>query len=86
VIDGIKPSPNAGQEAEAVRRRFPDAQIDFVPDPALQAFLDKGTNALDDSRARAEWGWAPTFGLDEMVDDFIEEMARPPDRYLEPAT
>ena len=81
VIDGIKPAPTAGEEAEAVRRRVPSADIRFEPDPAIQPLLDKGTSSIDDSCARQEWGWSPTFGLDAMVEDFIEELRRHPERY-----
>ena len=81
VIDGIKPAPTAGEEAEAVRRRVPSADIRFEPDPAIQPLLDKGTSSIDDSCARQEWGWSPTFGLDAMVEDFIEELRRHPELY-----
>ena len=54
VIDGIKPAPTAGEEAEAVRRRVPSANIRFEPDPAIQPLLDKGTSSIDDSCARQE--------------------------------
>jgi nucleoside-diphosphate-sugar epimerase len=29
---------------------------------------------IDDSFARAEWGWEPSFGLDAMIDDFLASM------------
>jgi nucleoside-diphosphate-sugar epimerase len=85
VIDGVKPTPTAGEEAAAVRRRLPDADLRFEPDPAVQVLLDKGTNSIDDSPARSEWGWSPTYGLDAMVDDFVEELRRHPERYTDGA-
>ena len=81
VIDGIKPAPTAGEEAEAVRRCLPVADIRFEPDPAIQAVLDTGASSLDDSCARDEWGWSATFGLDAIVEDFVEELRRHPERY-----
>jgi nucleoside-diphosphate-sugar epimerase len=29
---------------------------------------------MDDAAARAEWGWAPTFGLEAMVADMLEKL------------
>src|SRR5947209_9499194 len=37
LIAGPTPSPSAGELAEMVRAKVPGAQIDFKPDPALQA-------------------------------------------------
>jgi nucleoside-diphosphate-sugar epimerase len=31
---------------------------------------------MDDSCARAEWGWAPKYGLDEMTRDMIENLKK----------
>ena len=73
LIDGAKPTPSAQEIAGAVRERIPDADIRFDADESLQAELDKFLRPIDDSRARAEWGWDPQYGLDAMVDDFISE-------------
>ena len=35
-----------------------------------------GPKSLDDSAARAEWGWAPRYGLAEMVADMLEQLRR----------
>ncbi|MEE3276690.1 MAG: NAD-dependent epimerase, partial [Candidatus Thermoplasmatota archaeon] len=39
-----------------------------------QAIADSWPDAVDDSAARDEWGWSPRFGLDEMVDDMLENL------------
>ena len=36
---------------------------------------------IDDTRARTKWGWSPSYDLDAMVDDFLEEMRIHPERY-----
>lgn len=70
LVDGAKPTPNAGDIAEAVRAKIPNAKIDFVPDPS-KAMLHGRSQTIDDSRARQEWGWRPTHDLPRMIDDFL---------------
>lgn len=71
LVDGVKPSPSAGALADAVRARVPGAEIDFAPNPNIQAALDAMIRPLDDTKAREEWGWQPTHSLDRIVDDFL---------------
>ncbi|MBT4687822.1 MAG: NAD-dependent epimerase/dehydratase family protein [Rhodospirillaceae bacterium] len=70
LVDGQKPTPTAGDIADAVRARIPNAKIDFVPDPNIPA-LHGRSQSIDDSYARAEWGWQPTHSLPRMIDDFL---------------
>ena len=39
---------------------------------------------LADDNARTEWGWRPVYGLEEMVDDFLQELRLHPERYNSP--
>jgi nucleoside-diphosphate-sugar epimerase len=55
----------------AIVQRIPDFKMRYEVDPVRQAIADSWPDKMDDSCARAEWGWKPTFGLDEMVDDMI---------------
>jgi len=68
-IAGI--SPTAAEIAEAVRAAVPAAQIDFDPDAASQVVLDSWPVAIDDSSARAEWGWTHDRDLQGLVDTFV---------------
>jgi len=70
LVDGAKPTPTAGDIADAVRAKIPNAQIDFVPDPT-KPMLHGRSQTIDDSRAREEWGWRPTHDLTRIVDDFL---------------
>ncbi len=70
LVGGAKPTPNAGDIADAVRARIPGARIDFVPDPT-KPMLHGRSQTIDDSRAREEWGWRPTHDLARMIDDFV---------------
>lgn len=73
-IAGI--SPAAGEIAEAVRAVVPHARIDFAPDPAAQAVLDSWPAAMDDAVARAEWGWRCDGGVADLVDRFVDAIAK----------
>ena len=73
LVDGPRPTPNAGQLADAVRARIPDARITFEPDPAAALSLARNL-VIDDRVAREEWGWTPRYDLDAMIDDFLAEV------------
>ena len=61
---------NPRQLADAIRRRKPDFRIDYRPDHR-QAIADSWPRSLDDTYARADWGWIPAVGLQPMVDDML---------------
>ena len=70
----------AAELATEVRKRLPEARLDFKPDAAM---LDSINNwpTLDDARARDEWGWQPEYELPESVEDFIGEIRANPSAY-----
>ncbi len=68
LVDGPRPTPSAGELAEAVRRHLPDADISFEPDPSLPGGHPV---RLDDRAARDEWGWQHRFDVDDMITDII---------------
>lgn len=74
LVDGIVPTPTAGELADAVSSRIPGAQIEFEPDPDV-AFALQRSLAIDDSAARSEWQWNPAYGLEAMLEDFLSEMS-----------
>ncbi len=69
LVDGPRPTPSAGELADAVRLRIPGAEISFDPDPDSMGPRDV---RLDDRAAREEWGWEPRFGVDAMIDGIID--------------
>ncbi len=79
-LGGTSPLPTMAELADAVRARVPDAKIDFQPDPSIQHLFAK-PHPIDDTCARAEWGWCPTMDHVAMVDDFLDELRRHPERY-----
>ena len=64
------------QLAKALKGRLPDFEMDYEIDPVRQAIADSWPDELVDDVARAEWGWQPEFGLDEMVDDMLDNLGR----------
>jgi threonine 3-dehydrogenase len=80
-IDGIQPTPTAKDLVDAVKRHVPSARIDFDIDRTRLSSRGLEFERLDDSRARAEWGWNPTYDLDSMVSELIAELERHPERY-----
>lgn len=64
---------SAGELADAIRRHIPDFVCEFKPD-FRQQIADSWPRTIDDSAARAEWGWAPEYDLDAMVADMLEKL------------
>ncbi|HCK65031.1 MAG TPA: epimerase [Anaerolineae bacterium] len=61
--------------AEEFRQRaikaFPNADITFEPNPRRQGIVDSWPQDVDDSRARADWGWSPDYDVDRFFDDYF---------------
>ena len=47
-----------------------DCQSDF-----RQAIAANWPRSIDDSEATKDWGWKARFGLDEMVDEMLTQLA-----------
>jgi len=66
--------------AAAIQKHIPDFTIDYNPD-FRQAIADGWPKSIDDSTARADWGWKNDFDLDSMSADMLlhlrEKMAQP---------
>ena len=72
-VAGVSFTPT--ELAAAIQRRMPEFEIDYEIDPLRQGIADSWPDSLDDSVARAEWGWRPTYDLDAMVDDMLANLA-----------
>ncbi|MCS6937182.1 MAG: NAD-dependent epimerase/dehydratase family protein [Candidatus Bipolaricaulota bacterium] len=64
-------NPSAEEIFQLVRRAFPNAQVTFAPDLKRQKIVDSWPADLDDSAARAEWGWRPAYGMDRAFSDYL---------------
>jgi nucleoside-diphosphate-sugar epimerase len=63
----------AGELAAEIGKHVPGFVCDYAPD-TRQAIADSWPESIDDSAARAEWGWAPSFGLSEMTVDMLHKV------------
>ena len=67
---------NPRELAAAIKQRLPKFDIVYQPDHR-QAIADTWPNSLDDTHARADWGWQAAIGLEELVDDMLEHVRVP---------
>ena len=66
---------SAGEIATEIKKHIPDFEIDYKPD-FRQEIADSWPKTIDDSLAREEWGWNPTYDLASMTKDMIEILSK----------
>jgi len=59
-----------------IREHIPDFKMKYEVDPVRQAIADSWPDRMDDSCAREEWGWKPSFDLDSMTIDMLVALRR----------
>jgi nucleoside-diphosphate-sugar epimerase len=64
-------SPTAQQIYETVRAAFPDAAISWKTDVKRQGIVDSWPADVDDSAARHDWGFAPTFDFARAFTEYL---------------
>lgn len=62
--------------AEAISAHIPGFTMRYEVDPLRQAIADSWPDRLDDSEARKQWGFSPSFGLQETVTDMLDNLER----------
>lgn len=60
--------------AKSIQKIIPEFKITYDIDPVRQSIADSWPNSMDDSAARKEWGWKPSYNLDAMTKDMIEKL------------
>ena len=67
--------------AASIKKYIPEFEISYEPD-FRQEIADTWPNSVDDSAAREEWGWKPSFDLDAMTQDMLKAIQEKHDKGL----
>jgi nucleoside-diphosphate-sugar epimerase len=58
----------------AIKSKMPDFKMEYNVDPLKQRIADSWPDCMDDSCAREEWGWKPSYDLDSMTIDMLAKL------------
>jgi nucleoside-diphosphate-sugar epimerase len=64
-------NPSAAEIQAEVLQAFPDAAITWSVDRKRQGIVDSWPEAVDDSAARADWGFAPHYDFETAFRDYL---------------
>ncbi len=64
-------NPSAGELAARIRKAFPEARVTFAPDPKRQQIVDSWPVDVDDTAARTDWGWTPSYDQERAFDEYL---------------
>lgn len=59
----------------AIKEQKPEFEMVYDVEPLKQSIAESWPDRMDDSCARAEWGWNPTYDLESMTKDMLEKLA-----------
>jgi nucleoside-diphosphate-sugar epimerase len=62
--------------AASIREHIPEFVLEYNIDPVRQSIANSWPNQMDDSVARAEWGWNPDYDLPRMTADMLEVLSK----------
>ena len=62
--------------AAEIKKHIPEFEMTYDVDPVRQAIANSWPNSLDDSCARAEWGWSQKYDLESMTTDMLAQLKR----------
>lgn len=62
------------QIAAEIKKHIPEFEMTYDVDPVRQTIANSWPNSLDDSAARAEWGWDPKYDLASMTTDMLAKL------------
>src|SRR5580765_1800518 len=64
-------NPSASEIRDVVLAAFPDATINYKVDAKRQGIVDSWPAAVDDSAARRDWGFSPTYDFDRAFREYL---------------
>ena len=59
-----------------IQEHIPGFKMRYEEDPVRQAIADSWPDKMDDSCAREEWGWTPSYDLETMTVDMIDALKK----------
>lgn len=62
--------------AAEIRKHIPNFKISYEIDTVRQTIADSWPNKMDDSVAKAEWGWKHEYDLPEMTEDMLTVLGK----------
>ncbi len=62
--------------AALIKEHVPGLTVDYKPDER-QALAESWPESIDDSKARADWGWKERYRMADMVEDMIDHLKIP---------
>jgi len=66
---------SAGELAAEIKKHIPEFKCEYKPD-FRQQIADTWPKSIDDSAARKEWGWKPSYSLASMTKDMLEKLGK----------
>ena len=57
-----------------IREYIPGLKVRYEVDPVRQAIANSWPDSMDDSCAREEWDWKPSYDIDQMTSDMIRHL------------
>ena len=61
----------AGEFRDRAVQAFPGAKITFDSNPRRQGIVDSWPEDVDDTHARADWGWTPDYDVDKFFEEYF---------------
>jgi nucleoside-diphosphate-sugar epimerase len=61
--------------AAEIRKHVPHFSVSYKVDRTRQAIANAWPSSLDDSAARIDWGWRPTFDLADMTKHMLQQLS-----------
>jgi nucleoside-diphosphate-sugar epimerase len=59
--------------ASSIKKHIPEFTISYQPDERQQ-YADSWPQSIDDSCARRDWGWKPSYDLDAMTSEMLHQI------------
>ncbi|OQY38818.1 MAG: UDP-glucose 4-epimerase, partial [Candidatus Cloacimonetes bacterium 4572_65] len=62
--------------ATEIKKHIPEFTLKYNVDTMKQGIAESWPNSMNDSAARAEWGWNPKYNLETMTVDMLDKLAK----------